>query len=85
MEVSTITTYFLFTVAAHYSNDKIRSEIRSCTNYFATLGEQYSKQSMEIITITTYYLFTLAVHSSKYETRSEKISLTPSCDTQCNQ
>ena len=36
IEISTITTYFIFTMAVRYSKDQKMAEISSCTTYCAT-------------------------------------------------
>ena len=36
MEISTITTYFIFTMAVHYSKYQTMAEISSCTPYCDT-------------------------------------------------
>ena len=81
MNVSTITTNFLFTLAVNYSKDQTSTEIISCTHYCATPLNQQPKESTRISTITTNFIFTVAVHSFKDQTMPETIYFTPYCAT----
>ena len=70
MKISTISPFFLFTLAVHSFKDQTWAEIISFPTYCATSFNQLLKQSTKIITINTYFLFTVAFHSSRYDTRS---------------
>ena len=85
MNISTITTYLLFTVAVHSYENQICAQRLSCTYCYDTPFDQQPEQTMEISTIITCLLFTVPLHYSEDETLADTSYCTPYCATPGNQ